>query len=254
MSRTRVKYILKREPEEENPSCVLGEHSDTAEIGYFAATMSGSQVYESQQRELAQLRAQNQELMRINNEWDKEYREQREAFRRYQSEAETENCAAIARLKEKVTSVEEERDKLEDQLTRPQRELHSLRERLAVAESLRGTGGGGGVARLEEELSLMRQQVKAYEEDFEAEKREKERLKDEKQSAAVRCEAERTTLQLRLDRCQADLAHFTAEANRLAHQLRLKNQIVEEGYRERLENKGFVSRTPSRLPPQDPAQ
>ena len=80
-------------------------------------------------------------------------------------------------------------------------------------------------------------QVKAYEEDFEAEKREKERLRDEKHSATVRYEAEKTSLQLRLDRCQADLAHFTAEANRLAQQLKLKNQYEEDRYREHLENK-----------------
>ena len=79
--------------------------------------------------------------------------------------------------------------------------------------------------------------MKAYEEDFDAEKREKERLRDEKQSAAVRYEAEKTSLQLQLDRCQADLAHFTAEANRLSQQLKLKNQYEEERYREHLENK-----------------
>ena len=86
----------------------------------------------------------------------------------------------------------EERDRLEDELARYQREqLHSLRERLATVESLRlGAGGGGGgqsdVGKMEKEVSLLRQQVKAYEEDFEVEKREKERrLREEKQSAAV---------------------------------------------------------------------
>jgi hypothetical protein len=194
--------------------------------------------------------------MHINNEWDKEYREQREAFRRYQADAQaaqTENHAAIARLKDNLATVEEERDRLEDELGRYQRELHALRERLAVSESMRMCGGGGEVVKLEEELSLLRQQVKAYEEDFEAEKREKERLRDEKHSAAVRYEAEKTSLQLQLDRCQADLAHFTAEANRLSQQLKLKNQYEEDRYREHLENKGFVARCPgSGLPPLDP--
>ena len=78
--------------------------------------------------------------------------------------------------------------------------------------------------------------MKAYEEDFEAEKRDKERLRDEKQSAAIRYEAEKTSLQLRLDRCQADLAHFTSEANRLAQQLKLKNQYEEDKYRKHLES------------------
>ena len=86
------------------------------------------------------------QLMYINNEWNKEYREQREAFRCYQDDAQqaqVENHTAIARLKEKLATVEEERDSLEDELARYQRELHSLRERLAMAESL-GEGGGRG--------------------------------------------------------------------------------------------------------------
>ena len=82
-----------------------------------------------------------------------------------------------------------------------------------------------------------RHQLKVYAEDFLAEKSEKERLRDEKQSVAIRYEAEKTSLQLQLDRCQADLAHFTVEANRLAQQLKLKNQFEEERYREHLETK-----------------
>lgn len=80
-------------------------------------------------------------------------------------------------------------------------------------------------------------QVKAYQEDFEAERRDKERLSEEKQSAAIKYEAEKTSLKLQLDRCQNDLAHFTAEANRLAQQLKLKNQYEEERYRKHLESK-----------------
>ena len=75
-------------------------------------------------------------------------------------------------------------------------------------------------------------QVKAYQEDFEAEKRDKERL----QSAAIRHEAEKTSLKLQLDRCQTDLAHFTAEANRLAQQLKLKNEYEDDKFRKHLEN------------------
>ena len=53
---------------------------------------------------------------------------------------------------------------------------------------------------------------------------------------AIKYEAEKTSLQLRLDRCQADLAHFTTEANRLPRSRELKNQFEQETYRE-LENK-----------------
>ena len=94
--------------------------------------------------------------MHINSQWDKEYREQEEAFRRYQfdaQQAQSENHTIIARLKEKIASLEEERDRIQDELVRYQRELHTLRERLAVAESM-----SGGMA-VEEELSLLRQQV-----------------------------------------------------------------------------------------------
>jgi rubrerythrin len=201
---------------------------------------------------MAQLRAQNEELMHINSEWDKEYREQSEAFRRYQfdaQQAQTENHTIIARLKEKIASLEEERDRLDDELARYRREGHALRERLAVAESMKSATGG---AALEEEVALLRQQVKAYQEDFEAEKRDKEQMRDEKHRAAIKYEAEKTSLQLQLDRCQTDLAHFTSEANRLAQQLKLKSQYEEDRYRKHLESKGFVSRSPGDLPPLDP--
>ena len=97
--------------------------------------------------------------MHINSEWDKEYREQSEAFRRYQfdaQQAQTENHTIIARLKEKIASLEEERDRLDDELARYRREGHALRERLAVAESMKSATGG---AALEEEVALLRQQV-----------------------------------------------------------------------------------------------
>ena len=102
-----------------------------------------------------------------------------------------------------------------------------------------GGGGGGGmcvtVCNYVQTVSLV--QLKAYQEDFEAEKRDKEKLRDEKQSAAIRHEAEKTSLQLQLDRCMNDLAHFTTEANRLAQQLKLKNEYEEQSFRQHLESK-----------------
>ena len=80
-------------------------------------------------------------------------------------------------------------------------------------------------------------QVKAYQEDFEAERKEKEQLREEKHRAAIKYEAKRTSLQLQLDRCQTDLAHFMSEANRLAQQLKLKSQYEEDRYRKHLESK-----------------
>ena len=57
-------------------------------------------------------------------------------------------------------------------------------------------------------------QVKAYQEDFEAERRDKEQMRDE-----------------------TDLAHFTSEANCLAQQLKLKTQYEKDWYRKHLESK-----------------
>lgn len=60
---------------------------------------------------------------------------------------------------------------------------------------------------------------------------------EEKRCSAVTHEAEVTSLRLQLDRCRAELAHYTAEANRLSQQLRMKNHHEEEQYKRHLENK-----------------
>lgn len=79
-------------------------------------------------------------------------------------------------------------------------------------------------------------QLKAYQEDFEAERRDRERINEEKQSAALRFEAEITSLKLQLDRCRNELVHYTTEATRLAQQLRLKNQYEEDQFKRHLES------------------
>ena len=79
-------------------------------------------------------------------------------------------------------------------------------------------------------------QLKTYQEDFEAERRDRERINEEKQSAALRFEAEITSLKLQLDRCRNELVHYTTEATRLAQQLRLKNQYEEDQFKKHLES------------------
>ena len=74
-------------------------------------------------------------------------------------------------------------------------------------------------------------QLKAYQEDFDAERREKERLMVEKQNERLRLQAEITSLQLQLDRCRTELSHYSSEATRLAHQLKIRNQVEQEQYR-----------------------
>lgn len=69
------------------------------------------------------------------------------------------------------------------------------------------------------------------------ERKDRQRMNEEKQCAAVKHEAEVTSLKLQLERMRAELAHFTAEANRLSQQLRMKNQQEEEQYKKHLESK-----------------
>ena len=118
------------------------------------------------------------QLMHVNNQWDIEYREQEEAFRRYRydsQQAQTENHALIAKLKREKEESAEEIKTLNFELQRLNRELESLRQRLDSVEPQQGraaapsyAGGRGGVgvgvslqrvAALEEEIALLRQQV-----------------------------------------------------------------------------------------------
>ena len=62
-------------------------------------------------------------------------------------------------------------------------------------------------------------------------------MNEEKESATIRFEAEVTSLKLQLERCRNELAHYTAEANRLSQQLRLKSQYEEEQYKKHLESR-----------------
>ena len=110
--------------------------------------------------------------MHVNNQWDIEYREQEEAFRRYRydsQQAQTENHALIARLKREKEENAEEIKTLKFELQRLDRELESFRQRLDSVEPHRGrppppSHAGVGVslervAALEEEITLLRQQV-----------------------------------------------------------------------------------------------
>ena len=80
-------------------------------------------------------------------------------------------------------------------------------------------------------------QLKTYQEDFQAERRDRVRMSDEKQSAALKYEAEITSLRLQLDRCRNELTHYTAETNRLSQQLRLKYEYEQDQYKRHLESR-----------------
>ena len=100
--------------------------------------------------------------MLINHEWDKDYREQTEAFDCYRKDtqrAQIENQSVIQRLKDKVETQEEESIKLRDDLARYQREVRSLRKRVASLDSVKRMEEVGNVRQLQEEISLLRQQA-----------------------------------------------------------------------------------------------
>lgn len=62
-------------------------------------------------------------------------------------------------------------------------------------------------------------------------------MADEKQSAALRFDAEITSLKLQLDRCKSELTHTCTENQRLRQQLALKTQFEEEQFRRHLQKK-----------------
>lgn len=84
--------------------------------------------------------------------------------------------------------------------------------------------------------SLFPLQLKAYQDDFSAERKDRERMNEEKETASIRYEAEVTSLKLQLERCRNELVHYTSEANRLSQQLRLKSQVEEDQYKKHLES------------------
>ena len=95
------------------------------------------------------------QLMHVNSQWDMEYREQEEAFRRYRydsQQAQSENLELIAKLKGE-----------KDELTEEIRTLsHELEKRVPSVIGHRETAGlvaQKRVAQLEEEITLLRQQV-----------------------------------------------------------------------------------------------
>ena len=60
-------------------------------------------------------------------------------------------------------------------------------------------------------------------------------MAEHNQSAAIRYDAEVTSLRRQLERCRNELAHYTSEAHQLSQQLRLRSQSEEEQYKRHLE-------------------
>eukprot|EP00731_Ephydatia_muelleri_P023187 Em0015g770a len=175
------------------------------------------------------LEHQVNELMYVNSQWDVEYGEQKEAFRRFRTDsqlAQKENQETIARLRA-------ENALLKNQI-RAQETNHSGKEPATTVKRQRPTDLPLKVARdlpaassveVQTEIALLRHQLKAFQEDFISERREKEKITDQKRNECLRFQAEITSLQLQLDRCKTELAHYSKEATRLALQLNLRVQM-----------------------------
>ncbi|KAL5477765.1 hypothetical protein EMCRGX_G024606 [Ephydatia muelleri] len=198
------------------------------------------------------LEHQVNELMYVNSQWDVEYGEQKEAFRRFRTDsqlAQKENQETIARLRA-------ENALLKNQI-RAQETNHSGKEPATTVKRQRPTDLPLKVARdlpaassveVQTEIALLRHQLKAFQEDFISERREKEKITDQKRNECLRFQAEITSLQLQLDRCKTELAHYSKEATRLALQLNLRVQMGQ-----RCASKGHIPRSPdTSLPPLDP--
>ena len=128
------------------------------------------------------------QLLRVNHQWDLEYKEQEEAFRRYRidsQQAQHENQTYIAKLKEEKDYQSHEIASLQRDLRRAggsgdsQIEVTSLKREVSQYEKIIGTlkqrnrdleeqmytgagrhGDGRKVKQLEEEILLLKQQVR----------------------------------------------------------------------------------------------
>ncbi|KAL5505179.1 hypothetical protein EMCRGX_G006574 [Ephydatia muelleri] len=156
--------------------------------------------------------------------WDLEYREQEEAFRRYREDSQLaakENHETIARLKE-------ENEVLKKVIELYLREPLSAESSATLPEELchheKHLSGGTEQYEQKQDIECMDDsaRLKVYQEDFTAERREKESLKEEKENERLRLQAEVTSLQLQLDRCRTELSHYSSETTRLAHQLKIR--------------------------------
>lgn len=72
------------------------------------------------------------------------------------------------------------------------KQLHELRQQQGSSQ------GSAKLAQLKEEVAFLHQQLKAYQEDFEAERRDRQRMGREKEMNQIHYEAEMTSLKLQV--------------------------------------------------------
>ncbi len=120
------------------------------------------------------------QLLRINHQWDIEYNEQDEAFRRYRldsQQAQQENLSYIEKLKEEKDFQANEINKLKRELKKSdsnyelitlrkeisqyEKIITTLKQRLSEYESHGGYHGDSRkIKQLEEEIAILKQQVR----------------------------------------------------------------------------------------------
>lgn len=232
----------------------------------------------AREKEVEKLRTQLKEMLHINHQWDLEYREQQESYDRYRADAQQaqrENQDIITQFKAEKEMLTEQSKQVRREKERTEKKLNEIRSKYdglkrryedaasqvrALSAQLHRTSSPTHtreqlcrMEELKEENELLRQQLKMYQEDFEAERRDRERMANEKETDKLRSSAEITSLKLQLDRANSELSRMKSEASRLAQQLRLRQQADEERYRTHLESKGYTPRYPNQpLPPLDP--
>ena len=207
----------------------------------------------AREQEVEKLRRQLDEMLHVNHLWDLDYREQQESYDRYRKDAlraQLERQAIIAQLKaEKETAVEQSKQARQGK-ERTQKELNEIRSKYDglkrrhehAASQVRtlsaklhrissSTHTDQQLCRMEElkeENELLRQQLKMYKDDFEDERKDRERIEREKETDKLLSNAEIISLQLQLDRANSELGRMKSESSRLAQQLRLRQEADEE--------------------------
>ncbi|XP_019850724.1 PREDICTED: TNFAIP3-interacting protein 1-like [Amphimedon queenslandica] len=221
--------------------------------------------------EVAKLHQQIKEILLINHKWDEEYNDLKRLYESCIKEQGQSSSASQKKDKTMAEGLERGKEELIEQLEHLKLEKEKIERKYsdlkfkydhmksqrndllktqAKALSVAPPPSSARVAQMKEEIDLLKSQVQAFKEDYEAEKRDRERLASEKETERLRYEAEIVSMKIQLDRSTSELVHYKNEAKRLGQQLRLKQQREEEQFRRHLESQGYSAR--KTLPPLDP--
>ena len=154
------------------------------------------------EQDVERLRSQLEEMLHVNHLQDLHYREQQESFERYGKDvlrAQLDHQAIVAKLKAEKEEIRSKHDGLQLRYEDAASQVRVLSARMEE---------------LKEENELLRQQLKVYKEDFDAERRDRERIAREKETDKLLSNAGMTSLQLQLDRANSQLGRMKSESSR----------------------------------------